>query len=222
VAAIVGAASSALAHAAPAPSGDSAAISFYGREAGTYAHLAGAKMLWSGFFFVRPGVDKGVDYWWGSKPPAGYTPATATVAARLSDGKIVAYLAQLTAPKVRRLRILMAGGAVFTSTTRCWKKSQASVSPFGTGERFIFNDGGAHFAPRSGNRVTMTYQWAPGATATETTSFNASDPPGVDVSIEVGGRKPLSIHKSIRPLTGAPALPIPSPPLRPAPKPLCS
>jgi hypothetical protein len=213
----------AYAEAAPPPLGDSAAIAFYHEQADAYSHVPGMTLVETGFFFMRPSANRSVDYWWGSKPPAGYVAATATVQARLIDGKIVAYLAQLKAPKIRQLRILMAGGQVFTKTTTCWRKSQPGASPFGTGERYVFNDGGARFARRAGNGVTFTYTWTPGAKATETNVFSAgSKPAPVKVAIKVAGARSLSIHKSISPLHAAPTLPVPSPPALPAPKPICS
>jgi hypothetical protein len=204
------------------PTGDRRAVNFFENEAATYADVAGVKLVETGYFFVRPAAQKSVSYWWGSLPPAGYTPATATVRAQLSDGKIVAYAADLKAPGVRRLRIVMAGSVVFTSTTACWNRSKPSASPLGTGERYLFNEGGANFVSRTGDTVTFTYFWAPGATATETDVFTARHPSPVDISIKVGGRRPLSIRKSITPLAQAPQLPVPPPPARPAPKPICS
>jgi hypothetical protein len=208
--------------AATPPTGDADAIAFYHRHADAYAHVPGMTMVETGFFFMRPSANRSVDFWWGSKPPAGYVAATATMRARLIDGRIVAYLAQLTAPKVRRLRILMSGGQVFTRTTSCWKRSKPSSSPFGTGERYVFNDGGARFAPRAGDAVTFTYTWTPGANATETNVFKGAEPSPVRISIEVAGARSLSIHKSIAPHGDAPPLPVPSPPALPAPKPICS
>lgn len=85
----------------------------------------------------------------------------------------------------------------------------------------MFNDGGAHFAPKAGNTVTRMYDWVPGVTVTEGTAFTTKTPPSANISIKVGGAKPLTIHKSIAPLAQAPALPVPAPPARPVPKPIC-
>ena len=179
----------------------------------------------TGFFFVHPDGGTRVTYTWGSKPPAGFRPATATVDVQVLEGRIAAYLAVLRATKVRRLRILMAGGEVYTSTTRCWRKSDASGSPFGTGDRFIFNDGNATFAPlvRSGPTTTvgLTYEWSPGATAAETDVFASTHPAPVQITIAIRGARPLSIHKTITPLAQAPALPVPPVPNVPRPKPVC-
>jgi hypothetical protein len=214
----------ASAQAVAPPTGDPAEIDFYEQQANAYAQVAGMKMVETGFFYMRPSANRSVDYWWGSRPPAGqyYRPATATIRARLSGGKIVAYLAELTATKVRTLRILMAGGSVYTRTTGCWRKTTPGASPLGTGERYVFNDGGARFVTSPGNTVKFTYAWVPGTQATETNYFkSAAKPSPVVVSIRVAGSRSLVIHKSIAPLRAAPALPVPAPPARPEPKPLC-
>jgi hypothetical protein len=220
---VAGLASSALA--ATPPTGDARAIAAYHAQARAYAALPGARIVETGYFFVRKGAGTAVDYWWGSKPPAGYVAATATITARLDGGRIVAYLAVLKAANVRPLRILMAGASVFSSTTRCWNATRAGSSPLGTGTRYVFNDGGARFSPPARGSVsttTFSYTWTAGARATETDVFASTPPSRVKVTIEVAGSQPLAIHKSITPLRRAPALPVPSPPRRPVPKPLCS
>jgi hypothetical protein len=188
--------------------------------------VRGAQIHETGYYFVRPGIGRSVGYWWGSRPPAGYSAADAKILARLAGGKIVAYLAVLKAPGVRTLRIVMSGGAIFTRTTSCWSRSRPAASPLGTGERYVFNNGGARFAPQrtvsGGTAVTFTYPWATRATAAETDTFSARKPPHVSVSIEVRGSEKLSIRETIVPLRRAPALPIPAPPAVPAPKPLCT
>jgi hypothetical protein len=215
----------ASAGAADPPTGDAAAATFYGDAANQYSHLPGAKIVQTGYFFLRPGAGTSVGYWWGSKPPSGYYPASATILARLSGGKIVAYLATLKAPNVRPLRLLMAGGDLFTATTSCWTKSTPKASPLGTGERYLFNDGGAHFVPNtrkgSATVVKLTYPWVPGTKATETNIFSAGKPPRDDVSIDVTGQQSLHIRKLITPLRQAPPLPVPAPPAKPVPKVLC-
>jgi hypothetical protein len=207
------------------PTGDVTAIGFFRDKANAYGDLAGAKIVESGYFFVRRGPGTSVDYSWGRHPAAGYVPATATIFVRLNGGKIVAYLAKLRAHGVRTVRVLMAGGVVYSSTTRCWRRSRADASPLGTGDNYVFNDGGAHFLPlgKRGTKtaVSFTYSWVPGARATETSTFGPNRPLAVKVTIKVTGAQSLSIHKSIAPLVKAPALPVPAPPRRPVPKPLC-
>jgi len=128
------------------------------------------------------------------------------------EGRIVAYLAVLRAPRIRRLRILMAGGKVFTSTTRCWLSSDASGSPFGTGNSYLFNDGGSAFSPlvRTGKATTvgLTYRWSAGATARETDLFTAAHPAPVHITIAVLGGLALTVRKTIEPLMQSPALPV--------------
>jgi hypothetical protein len=216
-------ASAAVAGVTP-PKGDPAAIAFYSNQANAFADLPGTRIVETGFFFVRPGAGTKVSYVWGSKP-AGYRPATATVDMLTRGGRIVSYLAVLRAPKVRRVTVLMAGSSVFTSTTRCWRKSTAAGSPWGTGDRYVFNDGGATFAPlvRHGRSTTIsfTYPWVPGATATETNVFTSVRPAAVHVSVRVRGSLKLTIRKTITPLKRAPSLPVAPAPAIPRPKPIC-
>jgi hypothetical protein len=223
--AAAGIASTATAAVTP-PTGDIAAIDFLRVKSNAFAGLAGAKIVQTGYFFVRPGKGKSVDYLWGRRPPAGYKPATATILARLADGKVSAYLAEFRAPGVRTLRVLMAGGTVYASTTRCWRKSWSGASPLGTGDSYVFNYGGARFLPlsRSGGKtaVTFTYKWVPGARARETSTFGSGKPLAFDVTIRVTGTQNLTIRKSVTPLAKTPALPVPLPPGLPVPKPLCT
>jgi hypothetical protein len=206
------------------PTGDKKAIAFYKHEAHLYAMLPGAEIVETGYFFGRP-FGSSVDYVWGRPGAAGYIPQKATIAARLTGGQIVAYLATLTAPKLRHVRILMAGTSVFVSTVRCWNERNAASSPLGTGESFLFNDGGAHFLPLVKNggstTATFTYTWTPGAQARETDIFSAGPRPTVKITIEVTGTKRMTIARTITPLIEAPALPVPSPPALPVPKRLC-
>jgi hypothetical protein len=211
--------------AATPPTGDTTAMSFFARKADAYAQLPGARIVQTGYFAVRKGTGTSVDYAWGRPTPSGYVPARAKILVRLSDGRIVAYVAELRARGVRPLRVLMAGGRVFTSTTRCWRKSSAAASPLGTGERYMFNDGGAHYRPlrRNGGRtaVTFSYPWSAGTSARETSSFGRKTPPRVAVTISLRGKQRMTIRKSITPLAKPPKLPVPGPPGKPVPKPLC-
>lgn len=207
------------------PTGSRAAIDVYSRQANAFAGLPGVRIVESGFFFVRPGAGTTVAYVWGSRPAGAYRPATATLSALVRGGRIVSYLAVLRARGVRRLRILMAGSDVFTSTTSCWRRTTAAGSPWGTGDRYVFNDGGATFAPpsRHGRTTTVrfTYPWTAGATATETNVFSSTRPAPVHITIAVRGARSLSIRKTIVPLAHPPALPVAPAPAVPRPKPIC-
>jgi hypothetical protein len=212
--------------AVPPPGGDPAAIGVYSRQADAYGRVAGVRIVETGFFAVRRGSGDQVDYMWGSPPAAGYVPATGTIVARLDDGRIVAYFATLRAPRVRAVRVLMAGGSVWSSTAGCWRTAAASASPLGTGDSYVLNDGGARFRrlrhAGTTSDVTFTYDWRPGAPATETSAFGAHVPSPFVVTVTVRGAERLSIHRSVTPLDKAPALPVPEPPLRPVPKPICA
>jgi hypothetical protein len=214
------------AFAAVSPTGDRSAIVFYNQEVAYYAPLPGARVVETGYFFVHPNGGTSGGLWWGRPPPHGYMPGTATILEHLSSGKIVAYLAQFTGPKVQRLRVLMADGSVFLSTSRCWRKAPATTSPLGTGEAFLFNDGGTHFLPlvsgTASSAATFTYTWNPGAQARETDTFSPGSRPTVNTAIQVTGAQRMKITIKITPLATAPALPVPSAPLVPLPKPLCS
>ncbi|HZQ15502.1 MAG TPA: hypothetical protein VFA82_01895 [Gaiellaceae bacterium] len=207
------------------PKGNRRAIEYYTRQADAYASLPGVHLVETGFFTVRADGGTRVSYAWGRPPSGGYRAATATVDAMLLDGRIEAYLAVLRAPKTRAVRILMAGSSVFTSTTRCWRRSTASGSPFGTGERYVFNDGGAVFGPlvRHGRSTTtaLAYRWSPGAHAAETDTFTGAAPAPFTVTVSVTGATRLTIRKSILPLAVTPSLPVAPPPAVPRPKPLC-
>jgi hypothetical protein len=224
-AAIAAAAVVSAALAVTPPKGDVGAIGFFSDSATQYLKVPGVKIVERGYFFLHPNGGNSVSYSWGRPPQPGYVPATATVTARLAGGKIVAYLAQLHAPKVRRVRVLMAGGDVFVSSSKCWTKKTAAASPLGTGGSYLFNDGGARFLPAAkhggSTTVTLTYTWVPGSTASETDTFSARKPPRVNVLIKVTGGLQMTIHKSITPLTKAPVLPVAAPPAVPRPKPLC-
>jgi hypothetical protein len=184
------------------------------------------RIVESGYFSMQSLGGTNVRFRWSIPPPRGYTPATAEVLAWLDGARISAYLATLKAPKIRRVRILMAGGQVFVSSTRCWQKTTAASSPFGTGDVYLLNDGGATFAPlrhaAGSTAVTLRYEWAPGARATEVNTFTSRTPPAIDTRITVTGSERLTVHKTVTPLAEAPELPVKPPPAQPSPKPLCT
>src|SRR5581483_7776344 len=128
------------------PTGDHAASAFYKQEADKYALLPGARIVETGYFFGRP-VGSSVSYMWGRPPATGYRPQTADILVRLYRGRIVAYAATLTAPKMRRVRIVMAGSSVYVTSGKCWNRAGDASSPLGMGEMYLFNDGGTHFLP---------------------------------------------------------------------------
>jgi len=206
------------------PTGDHAASAFYKQEADKYALLPGARIVETGYFFGRP-VGSSVSYMWGRPPATGYRAQTADILVRLYRGRIVAYAATLTAPKMRRVRIVMAGSSVYVTSGKCWNKAGDASSPLGMGEMYLFNDGGTHFLPLvkdgASKSTIFTYSWAKGARARETNTFGSGPRPTVKTSITVTGSQHMRIEKTVTPLTKAPDLPVPPPPAQPQPKPLC-
>jgi hypothetical protein len=215
----------ASAAAATPPTGNVRAIIFYNHEVAIYARLPGAKVVESGYFFGIPSGSKSVNFIWGRPGTTGYVGQTATILEHLNDDQIVAYSAELAAPGLRRVRVLMSGGSVYLSSINCWGRAGAGASPLGTGDDYLFNDGGSRFLPlRSAGgstSTTFTYTWIKGALARETDTFTSGNRPTVDITIDVTGSERMHIEKHIIPLSTAPSLPVPSPPARPVPKPLC-
>jgi hypothetical protein len=207
------------------PKGNVKAIVFYNQEATKYARLPGAKVVETGYFFGIQSGTASVSFIWGRPGTTGYVAQKATFLEQLSNGKIVAYSGELTAPGLRRVRVLMAGGSVYLSSSKCWRRVPAGASPLGTGEQYLFNDGGTRFLPlqRAGGSTStnFTYTWSPGSQARETDTFSSGDRPTVDITIDVSGAERMHILKRFIPLTRAPTLPVPAPPALPVPKPLC-
>jgi hypothetical protein len=214
-----------LAAAVTPPKGDQAAISFFGQQFKAYLPVAGVKIVETGYFSLQPAGGTSVNFRWSVTTPKGYTPAKAEVLAWLSSGRITAYLATLTAPKIRQVRILMSGAKVFVASTRCWRKAPISSSPFGLGDNFVLNNGGTTFRPLTrtdtSTVASYSYRWGPGALAAEADTFSNSNPPAISTEIKVTGTQTLTVHKTITPLAEAPELPVQAPPAQPRPKPLC-
>lgn len=206
------------------PAGDQQASTFFNRMVSDYALVPGAKVVETGYFSLRSNGGTSVSYRWGAPTPKGYVPATATILEWLSNGKITAYLATVTAHGVHRLQILMAGGQVFLSTARCWSNAAATSSPFGTGVTSIFNTT-VKFLPLvktpTSTVVTYTIPWRAGTTAREVDRFTNGVPPAISTVITITGKEAFTIHESTTPLKTAPALPVNPPPALPAPKPHC-
>ena len=207
------------------PTGDQQAIAYFSQAAKIYSRFPGVKVTETGYYSGIPSGPGSVRFVWARPVAPGYTPQTATIVEQLDAGKIAAFYATLTGPKLARVRVLMAGGSVFLSSSSCWTRATPGSSPLGTGNRYLFNDGGAHFLPlqysSSSTSTTFTYTWPPNARATETDTFGPGTRPPVHVAIEVTGGQRMHIVSDIKPLSGPPKLPIPSPPARPVPKPIC-
>jgi len=207
------------------PKGDTKAIQFFSSQFQAYQDVPGVRIVESGYFSVKRLNGSNVSYRWSQPTPRGYTPATAEILAWLDGTRITAYLATLSAPKIRHVRILMSGGSVFVASARCWHKSNANASPFGTGELYLLNDGGAVFQPLvktdTTSVVTFSYDWSAGSKATEVTTFTNHTPPAMTTQITVTGKQAMTIRKTITPLASPPALPVSPPPALPRPTPRC-
>ena len=214
-----------VAAAATPPKGDARAIQFFSSQFQAYEDVPGVRIVETGYFSLKRLAGSNVSYRWSQPTPRGYTPATAEILAWLDGAKITAYMATLSAPKIRHVRVLMSGGSVFVASANCWHKSDASASPFGTGEIYLLNDGGAVFQPlvRSDTTsvVTFSYDWSAGSKATEVTTFTNHNPPAMTTKITVTGKQAMTIRKTITPLAAPPTLPVSPPPALPRPTPRC-
>jgi hypothetical protein len=216
-----------LASPASAVTGDPAAIAAFDKVARGYLKLQGARAIETGMFFLHYNGGSSVDYRWGADPPPAFVPAKATIDYWLSEGQIVGYHATVKAPKIPTLRILVAAGNVFTSTSKCWERADEGSAPFGTGERYLLNYGNVKFdkLKRSGRStiVTFRYLWLEGTNAKETVTMAGGKTPKLHSRIELKGKSSLKIDTWITPLKKAPELPLVSqrPPKAPEPRPIC-
>ncbi len=206
--------------------GDPDALSYFQQVVSDYQHVAGARVVEYGLFFLHYNGGTSVDFRWGSNKPPGFKAAKAVIDYWLKNGKIVGYHATITARDVPRLRVLVAAGNVFLSTTQCWERSTPASAPFGIGERVLVSDSDGRFAPlvRDGRKTTVSYRykWSEGSTAYETATLLDGKPPMIRSKIVTTGNVKLKISYSIKPLFRAPDLPLkargPKPPL---PAPFC-
>jgi len=212
--------------AAPKIGGDPDALSYFQQVVSDYQHIPGARVVEYGLFFLHYNGGTSVDFRWGANKPPGFKAAKAVIDYWLKNGKIVGYLATITARDVPRLRVLVAAGNVFLSTTQCWERSTPASAPFGVGERFLVSDSNGRFqALEQNGRNTIVkyhYIWSEGTRATETATLLPGNPPPIRSKIVTTGAVKLKIAYSIRPLKRAPDLPLkargPKPPL---PAPFC-
>jgi hypothetical protein len=91
-------------------SGDPDALSYYQQVVSDYQLVPGARVVEYGLFFLHYNGGTSVDFRWGGNKPAGFKAAKAVIDYWLDDGKIVGYLATVTARVVPRQRIQVAAG----------------------------------------------------------------------------------------------------------------
>jgi hypothetical protein len=216
----------AAASARPSASGNPTTLAHFAQLVDDYRSVPGARVVEYGLFWLHYNGGTSVDYRWGGSKPAGFKAAKAVIDYQLDDGKIVAYYATVTARDVPRLRILLASGNVFTSTTTCWNRAGSESSPFGTGERVLVSDSNGQFdAIKHKGRnmiVKFRYIWTEGTRATETMTLLPGNPPAIRSKIVGKGDENFTISYSLRPLKRAPKLPVKTrSPRPPQPSPFC-
>jgi hypothetical protein len=214
------------ASARPSATGNPTTLAHFAQLVDDYRSVPGARVVEYGLFWLHYNGGTSVDYRWGGSRPAGFKPAKAVIDYQLDDGKIVAYHATVTARDVPRLRILVASGNVFTSTTTCWNRAEASSSPFGTGERILVSDSNGRFEAikRKGRNmiVKFHYTWTEGTRATETMALLPGNPSPIRSKIVGKGDANFTISYSLTPLKRAPKLPVKTrSPRPPEPAPFC-
>jgi hypothetical protein len=214
------------ASARPSATGNPTTLAHFAQLVDDYRSVPGARVVEYGLFWLHYNGGTSVDYRWGGNKPVGFKAAKAVIDYQLDDGKIVAYHATVTARDVPRLRILLASGNVFTSTTTCWNRAGAESSPFGTGERTLVSDSNGRFeALRRKGRTMLVkfhYIWTEGTRATETMSLLPGNPPPIRSKIVGKGDASFKISYSLTPLKRAPKLPLKvRSPRPPEPAPFC-
>jgi hypothetical protein len=193
--------------------GNPDALSYYAQVVEDYKHVPGAHVVQYGLFFLHYNGGTSVDYRWGSNKPAGFKAAKAVTDFWLKDGKIVGYLSTVTARDVPRLRVLVAAGNVYVSTTTCWTRANAGSAPFGTGERLLVSDNNGVFEALKHNGrstiVTYRYVWSDGTNAKEVATLTGN-PPRIQSKVVTKGAVKLKVSYSVKPLGRRPALPLKS------------
>jgi hypothetical protein len=206
--------------------GDPDTLAYFEQVVDDWKSVPGARVTEFGLFWLAYNGGSAVNFRWGSSRPQGYKSAKAVMDYWLENGKIVAYLATVTAHDIPRLRILVAAGKVYLSTTQCWQRSTPASAPFGTGERTLISDANAQFEKmqRVGDHHVVKYHyiWTTGSTATQTDTLGLSSPSTIHSQIVVRGDQRFKISLIARPLGRRPDLPLVNhSPKPPAPAPFC-
>ena len=206
--------------------GDPDTLSYFEQHVSDWQRVRAARVTEYGLLWLFYSGGTAVNYRWGVTHPPGFKAAKAVIDYWLDGGKIVGYLATVTAHDVPRLRILLAAGNVYVSTTQCWDRANAGSSPFGTGERILISDANARFEPmqqRGANTIVKYhYVWNEGSNATQTDTLAPGSPSTIRSKIVVTGKDHFTISMVTRPLHTRPALPLKdNSPKPPTPSPLC-
>jgi len=206
--------------------GDPDTLAYFEQVVSDWRSVPAAKVTEYGLFYLFYNGGTSVNYRWGTTHPAGFKAAKAVMDYWLDDGKIVAYLATITAHDIPRLRILVAGGNVFVSTTTCWERSNAASAPFGTGERSLVSDANGRFKPmsRKGRNTVVSYDyvWSKGSHAKQTDTIAPGSPSTIRSKIVVKGDQKFKVSLILKPLRSRPSLPlVDRSPEPPTPTPFC-
>jgi len=206
--------------------GDPNTLAYFEQVISDWKSVPAAHVTQYGLFWLFYNGGTAVNFRWGTTHPAGFRAAKADIDYWLDDGKIVAYLATVTAHDVPRLRILVAAGNVFVSTTTCWERSTPASAPFGTGQRVLVTDANGRFEAMKQvgdkNVVTYHYVWSTGANATQTDTLGPGSPSTIRTKVVVKGDQKFKMSLIVKPLGRRPALPlVDRSPKPPVPAPLC-
>jgi hypothetical protein len=206
--------------------GDPDTLSYFEGVVNDWQHVPAARVTEFGLFYLFYAGGTSVNFRWGVSHPPGFKAAKAQITYWLDKGKIVGYLASVTAHDVPRLKILVVAGKVYTSTTNCWNRSTPASAPFGTGERVLVTDANGDFLPMKDlgdhNRVTYRYVWSTGSNAVQTDTIGKDSPSTIRSKIVVKGKERFKVSLVVKPLKRRPPLPLRNnSPKPPTPAPFC-
>jgi hypothetical protein len=206
--------------------GDPDTLAYFEQHVKDWESVPAARATEYGLFYLFYNGGTAVNYRWGVTHPTGFKAAKAVIDYWLDGGKIVGYLATVTAHDIPRLRILVVGDNVFVSTTLCWDRSNPGGAPFGTGERVLISDANGRFEPMQQNGqntvVKYHYIWSTGSNATQVDTIAPGSPSTIRSKIVVKGDQKFKISLVLKPLKRRMPLPLrdrsPKPPV---PAPFC-
>jgi hypothetical protein len=192
--------------------GDPDTLSYFEGVVSDWQHVPGARATEYGLFYLFYAGGTAVNFRWGTTHPPGFRAAKANITYWLDGGKIVGYLASVTAHDIPRLKILVVAGKVYVSTTNCWERSTPASAPFGTGERVLVTDANGRFEPmtRQGDNTVVKYRyaWSNGSNAVQTDTISPGSPSTIRSKIVVKGKENFKVSVITKPLKRRPPLPV--------------
>jgi len=211
-----------LAAVALGASGDPPTIAFYKQVQASYRSVAAVRVERTGFLWYTDTVKGSLVRWLnGRRPPvgAGYKPATESIIALLSGGRVTKYVDTAKAPGLPPLTLIEDStgfwAALNTETGGCFHASTRAADVAGWHSPFVAVFG--TFAPMTQQGrtviVTSTYPWIAGELATEVDHISATTKHLDSYTITVTGSAPITFSATDQ------DIPVPS--FVPAPKPRC-